>query len=59
MILRREEGRERIVDFLPARKAAVDSLNRCLMNGNYLWDFLIARGKAAIEELPKSYWVLG
>lgn len=34
---------------------AVDSFNRMLMNGDGLWDFLIARDRSKLERLAEEY----
>lgn len=34
---------------------AVDSFNRMLMNGDGLWEFLIARDQSKLERLVEEY----
>lgn len=56
--LRRKADSERLVSISHVSKELVDSLNRCIMNGNGAWEVLIARDRVVFEELLVSYRIL-
>ena len=55
VVLRCKADSERLVSISHASKELVDSFNRCLMNGNGAWEFLIAKDGTVLEGLLASY----
>lgn len=55
VVFRQRLEEERCVSISHLADYAVDSLNRMLMNGDGLWEFLIARDRSILERLIEEY----
>ena len=55
VVFRQRLEEDRRVSISHLADFAVDSFNRMLMNGDDLWDFLIARDRSKLERLVEEY----
>ena len=55
VVFRQRLEEDRCVSISHLADFAVDSFNRMLMNGDGLWDFLIARDRSKLEHLVEEY----
>lgn len=55
VVFRQRLKEDRYVSITRMAAVEVDSFNRILMNGDRLWEFLIARDQSKLERLVEEY----